>query len=167
MNRLWIALRALVYGALFVALWTWVALLCRVFDKYLPLQLPKDLGVSGWVLVLAGGALCLTTFLFFIFEGRGTPAIFDPPKRFVPHGPYQFIRNPMYLGYVGVLFGLGLCHGSVSMVLFAGIAYLLMHTYVVLAEESGLRKRFGAQYEDYCHVVPRWIPRLTRQRVPR
>jgi protein-S-isoprenylcysteine O-methyltransferase Ste14 len=46
------------------------------------------------------------------------------------------------------------------MALFAVVAFLLIHTFVVLAEEPGLRKRFGQEYEDYCHTVPRWIPSL-------
>jgi protein-S-isoprenylcysteine O-methyltransferase Ste14 len=32
---------------------------------------------------------------------------------------------------------------------------------VVRKEEPDLRRLFGAQYEKYCRLVPRWIPRLT------
>ena len=115
---------------------------------------------------MAGAALALTTIVFFIFEGRGTPAVFDPPKRFVPHGPYRLVRNPMYIGGVSMLLGWGLYLRSVSMALFALVAFLLIHTFVVFAEEPGLRKRFGQEYEDYCHAVPRWIPRFTHRHLP-
>ena len=123
--------------------------------------------VPGAVLILAGAALALTTVGFFILEGRGTPAVFDPPKRFVPHGPYRLVRNPMYIGGISVLFGWGLYLTSVSMALFAGVAFLIVHTFVVFAEEPGLRKRFGKEYEDYCQTVPRWIPRLTHPPLPK
>jgi len=166
MNRLWTALRAIVYAALFLTLWTSIALMCRALDKYVPLHISGGFGVAGLVLVLAGAALDITTVVFFVFEGRGTPALFDPPKKFVPHGPYRLIRNPMYLGYVVVLLGLGLRLSSVSMVLFALVAFLSVHIFVVFAEEPGLRKRFGHEYEDYCRAVPRWIPRFTRPRLP-
>jgi protein-S-isoprenylcysteine O-methyltransferase Ste14 len=33
------------------------------------------------------------------------------------------------------------------------------HVYFVLVEEPGLRRRFGAEYENYAANVPRWWPR--------
>jgi len=166
MNRLWIALRSIIYATLFLAAWGWVALMSRALDKYIPFRVPGWLYAPGLVLLLAGAALALTTIVFFILEGRGTPAVFDPPKRFVPHGPYRLVRNPMYIGGVSMLLGWGLCLASVAMALYAAVAFLLIHTFVVFAEEPGLRKRFGQEYDNYCHTVPRWIPRLTHQHLP-
>lgn len=166
MSRLWIALRSIVYAALFLTLWTWVALTFRALDRFVVLVVPQWLIAPGIALVVAGSTLALATVGYFIFEGRGTPAIFDPPKKFVPHGPYRHLRNPMYAGYFLFLLGLGLCLKSASMILFAAGALLLIHTFVVWAEEPALRKRFGQEYVDYCHAVPRWIPRLTRRRLP-
>jgi len=42
-------------------------------------------------------------------------------------------------------------------VLFAIAAVVL---FVKFYEEPTLRKMFGADYEEYCRNVPRWIPRL-------
>ena len=117
MSRLWIALRSIVYAALFLAAWGTVALMCRAVDKYIPLRVPGWLFAPGVALFLAGAALALTTIGFFIFEGRGTPAVFDPPRRFVPHGPYRLVRNPMYIGGVSMLLGWGFYLTSISMVL--------------------------------------------------
>ncbi|MDR3675190.1 MAG: isoprenylcysteine carboxylmethyltransferase family protein [Acidobacteriota bacterium] len=167
MSRLWIALRSIVFATLFLMVWAAVALFCRRLDKFIPLRVPAWLIVPAHVLFVAGAALALTTVGFFIFEGRGTPALFDPPKRFVPHGPYRLVRNPMYIGGVSMLLGLGLRLRSVSMALFALVAFLLIHTFVVFTEEPGLRKRFGQEYEDYCNSVPRWIPRFTQQHPPK
>ncbi len=166
MSRLWLAVRAIIYAALFLTLWTCVALMFRSLDKYIPLHVPGAARVPGMVSILAGAALDVTTVCFFVLEGRGTPALFEPPRKFVPHGPYRFMRNPMYLGYVTVLLGLGLCLKSVAMVLFAVVALLVVHAFVVLVEEPGLRKRFGEEYESYCRAVPRWIPRFTGQHLP-
>jgi protein-S-isoprenylcysteine O-methyltransferase Ste14 len=118
------------------------------------------------VLGLAGAALSLTTVGLFIFQGRGTPAVFHPPKKFVPHGPYRLVRNPMYIGGVAMLLGLALYFTSMAMALYAVVAFLIIHTFVVFAEEPGLRKRFGQEYEDYCRTVPRWIPRLIHRHLP-
>jgi len=166
MSRLWIAVRSIIYASLFLAAWGGIALECRALDKHIPLRVPGGLVVPGVLLGLAGATLSLSTIVLFIFQGRGTPAVFDPPRRFVPQGPYRFVRNPMYIGGVSMLLGLGLYLRSLAMTLYAMGAFLLIHTFVVLAEEAGLRKRFGQEYEDYCRVVPRWIPRLTRPHLP-
>lgn len=166
MNRLWIALRTIVYAALFLGAWGSVALLCRNLDKRFPVHIPGGLRGPGVAFFVAGAALSLTTVVYFIVEGWGTPALFDPPKKFVPHGPYRLVRNPMYVGGVSMLLGLGLYLRSIAMTVFALVAFLLIHTFVVLAEEPGLRKRFGQEYENYCKVIPRWIPRLTKRHLP-
>lgn len=161
MTRAWITLRSVVYASIFLAAWGWVALMCRALDKYFPRMIPGWSGAPGIVLMALGAALSLTTIGFFIFEGRGTPAVFDPPRRFVPHGPYRLVRNPMYAGGIALLLGWALYLKSLAMVLFSGVAFLVIHIFVVFVEEPGLRKRFGREYEDFLRVVPRWIPRLT------
>jgi protein-S-isoprenylcysteine O-methyltransferase Ste14 len=162
MSRLWIALRSIVYATLFLAAWGSVGWMCRALDKYIPIRIPGWLAVPGVALGVAGAALAFTTIAYFIWEGRGTPAVFDPPKIFVPQGPYRFVRNPMYIGGVSMLLGWGLYVSSIAMVLYAVVVFLVIHTFVVLVEEPGLRKRFGQPYEDYCRAVPRWIPRFGR-----
>jgi protein-S-isoprenylcysteine O-methyltransferase Ste14 len=32
--------------------------------------------------------------------------------------------------------------------------------FVLVYEEPVLRTKFGAEYEEYCRRVPRWIPRF-------
>jgi protein-S-isoprenylcysteine O-methyltransferase Ste14 len=32
--------------------------------------------------------------------------------------------------------------------------------FVLAIEEPGLKAKFGAEYEQYCHQVPRWLPRV-------
>ena len=166
MSRIWIAVRSLVYVPLFLAAWGSVALPCRALDKYFPFRVPGWLVAPGVVLFLAGATLAFSTVRLFIFEGWGTPAVFDPPTRFVPHGPYKLVRNPMYIGGVTMLLGWSFYLSSVAMALYALGVFLLIHTFVVFAEEPGLRKRFGQEYEDYCRAVPRWVPLISRRRLP-
>jgi len=39
---------------------------------------------------------------------------------------------------------------------------LINHVYFVAVEEPGLRRRFGAGYDEYKRRVPRWMPRRVR-----
>src|SRR6185295_18008860 len=100
---------------------------------------------------------CIATF---IVRGRGTPAIFDAPRRLVAAGPYRYVRNPMYIGGALLLLGFGLIEGSPSIALFVPVWILLFHLLVVFYEERTLRAKFGPDYEAYCRRTPRWLPRI-------
>jgi len=42
----------------------------------------------------------------------------------------------------------------------AAVVVLGVALFVRLYEEPTLRRMFGAEYEEYCRNVPRWIPRM-------
>jgi protein-S-isoprenylcysteine O-methyltransferase Ste14 len=61
--------------------------------------------ISLIVQVLAVPALLgLTAMQEFVLRGRGTPVPFDPPRRLVTTGIYAYVRNPMQLSAVLLLF---------------------------------------------------------------
>jgi protein-S-isoprenylcysteine O-methyltransferase Ste14 len=161
MKSLFIALRSAVFGANFVLLWGWVAWsLHRRYDTTLRFPLPEWTRVLGIALLASGGALALACIMTFVTRGEGTPAPFDPPRKFVAVGPYKFVRNPMYIGGCIVLFGFGLYERSPAILLFALPWLLFAHLFVILYEEPHLRATFGAPYDAYCLSVRRWLPRL-------
>ena len=111
------------------------------------------------MLLAIGGGLVLETTARFALQGRGTPAPFAAPERFVARGSYRVVRNPMYVGVLALIVGQALLLGREVLLLWAGVAALLFHLFVVLHEEPELRKRFGTEYEDYRRRVGRWLPR--------
>lgn len=159
-RELFAALRSLIYGAVFLGAWVWLALQARALDPVLGLgPLPAWSRTAGWVLMAAGAATALGCAATFVRRGGGgTPAPFDPPQKFVAVGPYRWVRNPMYLGGAALLAGFGLWHRSVSMTLFAGVFLLAAHIFVRLREEPKLEERFGDRYRAYRKRVNRWIP---------
>ncbi len=160
MERVFVALRAIVFAGGFFLLWFWVALLVRSLDSSLGGPLPAWTETLGWVMMGLGGALAVWCVSVFVTEGLGTPAIFDPPRLLVARGPYRFARNPMYVGAGTLLTGFGLQLRSPAIVLLIPIWALLAHLMVVAYEEPGLRRRFGPPYDEYCRKTPRWLPRL-------
>lgn len=126
---------------------------------------PAALKVVGVLLLLAGGALVLETTTRFALQGRGTPAPWAPPERFVERGSYRFVRSPMYLGVILLVVGQALLLGQEVLYLWAAGAWLMFTAFLVFYEEPGLRRRFGASYDDYRRRVHRWLP--TRPRSPR
>ncbi len=118
MKTLFIALRAGIFGTGFILLWGWVALsLHHRYDTTLDFALTGWTRVLGIALMAAGGTLAFTCIATFVTRGEGTPAPFDPPRKFVATGPYQFVRNPMYEGGFIVLFGFGLYEQSPAILL--------------------------------------------------
>lgn len=158
MRHRFLALRAALYASGFVLLWTWLALWVRRFDDRLGGPLPAWLAPIGVVLALAGGALALWCIVTFVAVGDGTPAPFDAPRRFVAVGPYQWVRNPMYVGGVELLGGAGVAVRSPAIVLLAMVGLVLGHLFVVLYEEPALTRTFGDSYRAYRRRVHRWLP---------
>jgi protein-S-isoprenylcysteine O-methyltransferase Ste14 len=107
-----------------------------------------------------GAALAVWCVLTFALLGKGTPAPFDPPRRLVVRGPYQFVRNPMYLGAATALAGAALFYQSAALAGYGGAFLLMTHVFVVGYEEPTLRTTFGDEYSRYCRQVGRWWPTL-------
>lgn len=118
---------------------------------------PAALKVLGGLVLAVGALLVLETTARFALEGRGTPAPWAPPERFVERGSYRFTRNPMYVGVLALILGQALLLGREILFAWAVGAWLLFQLFLLLEEEPGLRRRFGAEYEGYCARVPRWL----------
>lgn len=162
MNRLFAAIRALLWASCFVALWAWLALRARDLDVAAGRYLPFVGVFPGLVLALLGTALVVSCVVVFVVRGEGTPAPFDAPRKFVAAGPYRWVRNPMYLGAFAVLAGSGLAFRSPSVVALGFAAAVLAHAFVVLFEEPTLERRFGDGYREYRRTTNRWLPRIPR-----
>ena len=118
---------------------------------------PHNLGL---IPMLAGLAVCLWCFWDFIDKGEGTPSPFDPTIRLVVKGLYRYVRNPMYIGIVLVIFGEAIICSSVPLILYSIILFVFFHISVVYYEEPKLRSEFGEKYDNYLISVPRWIVRF-------
>ncbi len=151
-------LRAVLFATAFLLFWFWVALRIQALDRYLGASLPAWTVALGLLAIVGGASLVVTCIVLFVAQGRGTPAPFDAPKRFVAVGPYRIIRNPMYVGGL-LLAGFGLFQQSKAILLFCPLWLLGTHLFVTLYEEPVLTEKFGTSYLGYCRAVPRWIPK--------
>ncbi|HEX6662140.1 MAG TPA: isoprenylcysteine carboxylmethyltransferase family protein [Gaiellaceae bacterium] len=115
---------------------------------------------AGAVLVLLGLALVVWTVGLFATVGRGTLAPWDQTKSLVVRGPYRHVRNPMITGVGAILAGETLLFRSWALAVCLAIFAAVNGIYMPRSEEPGLRRRFGAAYDDYRANVPRWLPRL-------
>ncbi len=154
------AVASLLVGAGFFALWFWL------LPPWLGFHVDTA-GVARWRWIAAvpavlGFAVALRCIWDFGRTGHGTPAPMAPPKRLVVVGFYRYVRNPMYVGFLTGWTGLWVVFGRASTTALevAAVALIAVALFVQLYEEPTLRKLFGAEYEEYCRNVPRWLPRL-------
>ena len=76
-------------------------------------------------------------------------------------GPYQVVRNPMYLGILLIGFGVVLMLFNWWVVLLFLLIFTVRYFPLILSEEQKLRNMFPGTYEAYCRRVPRMLPRFT------
>jgi protein-S-isoprenylcysteine O-methyltransferase Ste14 len=74
-------------------------------------------------------------------------------------GPFEWVRNPLYIGNLALWMGFTLSAGLVW--LLPPIVVLLAIEYhaIVRWEEGLLDARLGEAYRGYASRVPRWMPR--------
>lgn len=112
----------------------------------------------GGVPFLIGVPILLWSIWDFTFTGKGTPAPVDPPKELVVRGLYRYVRNPMYVGGVFILFGEAIFFASLLLFGYTVFIFFCFHMFVIGYEEPTLRRTFGRTYDVYCESVPRWLP---------
>ena len=149
-------------GLPLVALWA-----SRQVDTWLwpGRQLPTPVWLAGLVLLGVGLVLWLYAPTLLVLRGKGIPLegydgpVFEGTRKLVVSGPYRYIRNPMYTGYLSLIAALGIV-GSSHFMLFAVFPVWCWWTrrFVIQREEVALAARFGEPYLDYCRRVPRFLP---------
>ena len=132
-------------------------------DKWLHLPYLPDAWwryVIAGILFVAGLILAVATVSKF-FLTKGTPVPLSPPPKLITTGLYGCIRNPMALGLLLMLEGLGFYFGSLSLIVFfAPLPVVLYALEIKAVEEPELELRFGKEYVEYKKRVPMFIPRI-------
>ena len=74
----------------------------------------------------------------------------------VTEGPFGLSRNPIYLGNLLLVAGIGLALGRLWLVLLAPLLAVALQELAIKREERHLEARFGAAWRDYAARVRRW-----------
>ena len=120
-----------------------------------------NLQAPGIMVMCLGAISLLWCVRDFYLLGKGTLAPWDPTKKLVVVGLYRFMRNPMYISVLIVVFGWSLYFLSPILLLYDVALAIGFHIRIVRNEEPLLKQQFGEQWEIYAQEVPRWLPRRT------
>lgn len=93
-----------------------------------------------------------------LFQRTNTPIKpSDLPINLHQQGPFQFSRNPMYLGISIGLLGIAIALGSLSAFVFPIAFFVMMDLFFIPHEEKALQSVFGEEYQLYKSKIHRWI----------
>lgn len=103
-----------------------------------------------------------------ILLARAWPVLWKAQReqRLATTGPYAMTRHPQYVGFLLIMIGLLLQWPTLlTLAMFPVLA--LAYTQLARAEERDVRAVFGAEFDAYASVTPRFIPHLREKRLPR
>lgn len=114
----------------------------------------------GIIVALAGQAIrALTIGLAYIKRGGKDRKVYA--KTLVRDGIFAHCRNPLYLGNILTVIGLGIVAHSVPFYVIGIPFFIFMYMAIIRAEEHFLANMFGEEYVEYCRKVNRLVPNLS------
>ena len=123
------------------------------FDFFVPAK-----SVWSVTLALIGAVICLSGVVSFRrAKTTVNPMKPDSASSLVVSGIYQYTRNPMYLGFLMVLFGWAAFLSNLAAVAFLPAFVVYMNRFQIRPEERVLACLFPHEYPAYRAKVRRWV----------
>jgi protein-S-isoprenylcysteine O-methyltransferase Ste14 len=124
----------------------------KLFDE------PIAATLAGAAVATVGELIRIVTIgLRYIVRGGRDRRVYA--QDLITEGIYGHCRNPMYVGNLFILIGVGIAANSLSCLAVVVPLFVFVYASMVAAEESYLRTRFGADFDRYASEVPRWMPK--------
>jgi protein-S-isoprenylcysteine O-methyltransferase Ste14 len=115
--------------------------------------------ITGLLVTVSGQLIRGATIgLAYIIRGGKEGKVYA--EDLVTSGIFNHCRNPLYVGNILMLCGVGILSNSLLYVAVFIPFFLFVYQAIVLAEEKFLRNKFGEQYNRYTNTVNRWLPDL-------
>jgi protein-S-isoprenylcysteine O-methyltransferase Ste14 len=123
--------------------------------------LPRDqivrLIYAGAALLAFVGAIILTWATAYQPSSSNSGGVH--PLTLAVAGPYRYVRNPHYLGYLFLVIALSSFQSRLGFpILMAGETIFIVR--LIRWEELQLDRIFGDRFRDYRQCVPRFVPSL-------
>jgi len=136
-----------------------VAALLRRRSPSPPAEGPR--WVVAVVVALSGAAMM--GWAFAVLRKHHTTVVpWAHVHELVTHGPFRWVRNPIYVGDVLVYLGACLWLRTWWPALALPGVLTALRRWVIQPEEQYLRSRFPQEYEAYAAQVPALVPRRRR-----
>jgi len=118
-----------------------------IYSIFMPLKLGTIWFPIGLVVYLVGMVLIAIAMINFATTPMNKP---------VTKGIYRYSRNPMFIGWFLLYFGIAIaCISWVYIVIT--VLFILITTYLSPFEEAITLGHYGKAYKEYMKRTPRWI----------
>lgn len=158
-HQRWWQIFEVVFGVPFLA--------AIALQRLIPLSLP--LGHLTVVFIAAGVGLIILGVALVVLARRELAQYRQPTDpgrptgKLVTSGIFSVSRNPLYLGGVCVLAGIGLAFNWLWVLILLIPALIACQIILIGPEEKYLDTRFGEAYRRYAASVRRWIGHSRRE----
>jgi protein-S-isoprenylcysteine O-methyltransferase Ste14 len=118
-----------------------------------------------WLRSLAAiiAVLC-APLIYWVFSSIGRniseTVLTKSDHQLVTHGPYRWVRHPLYSSALLLLCSISLIAGSWFIFAYFVVGTIAFRTLVIPAEEQKLIDAFGQDYRDYQHRSGALLPKL-------
>ncbi|MEK6691976.1 MAG: isoprenylcysteine carboxylmethyltransferase family protein [Nitrospirota bacterium] len=138
----------------------------RIFILQYKIDVPVTLKIIGIILLTTGTLLHIWTGKLLGPWGLvGLPEISAIIKsRFVKEGPFSVVRHPTYLAHTLMFSGIFLMTEVLIVFILTLLDFILINLLIIPLEERELSIRFGEEYRLYIRKVPRFFPRLLKEK---
>lgn len=116
--------------------------------------LEEYIEIMGFSLILLGQIIRVSARGYKAEHSRESQAL-------IQGGPYQVVRNPMYLGIFLIGLGVVLAVFKLWVVAIFIAVFVIRYILLMYKEEEKLLALFPDAYREYCRKVPRILPKLS------
>lgn len=148
--------------------WIFILFYAALFIPSRPLFSEERFGACYYIwpiclglLITVSGQLIRGATIGLAYIVRGGSQGKPYAEGLVTDGIFNHCRNPLYVGNILMLLGVGILANSLLYIAVIIPVFLFIYHSIVLAEENFLRGKFGAGFDAYCKNVNRWIPRIS------
>ena len=118
-----------------------------IYSIFITLKLGTIWFSSGLIIYLAGLFLIALTMINFVTTPVNKPVII---------GIYRYSRNPMFIGWFLLYFGISIACISWVYILIT-VLFMIFAYYLIPFEEEITLNYYGKPYQEYMDKTPRWI----------
>jgi protein-S-isoprenylcysteine O-methyltransferase Ste14 len=140
----------------------WLSVVAYVINpdwmRWSALSIPVELRWLGVALSVLSVPLLIWMFRSLGTNVTDTVAI-RSKHTLVTHGPYRWVRHPLYSLGTMLFVGIGLIASNWFILLAMGLGFVLLAIRTPI-EEARLTEKFGDEYRAYLRRTGRFIPRL-------
>lgn len=158
-----------VYGRSFLQALIWATLLLWLLPSAALVNTGGDWAILSsqspllFIPMLIPVAMIANALWVFAKYGDGTGFPYDPPKKLVTRGIYQYISNPTQLAICIAMGWWGLLLHSYVVMSCAPVAVLLFVVFKDVCNGSSNLCGNDPEWRSYHQRVPRWFPQIRRK----